>query len=422
MDVLLDFDTSGFDFSNLDNMVEITETPTNQTLLQAGEKKKRDKLAARACVLCNQAHTACDNARPCRRCVSKGIAHLCRDSEPRKRGRPAKLPEQYDLDLARQTQKRQQADNAAFNFAPQQNMQQIPMAVPPPSNIMMFSPPPYEAMSVQGFDLDSALFSEAQNPMDSGDFDLSSMVSPVPIPQMLPTPMPILSSPEYLPQQTPSPSVSAPATPQSPQSPPPTQGDMSFSQGAATTACMAMQISPCAPPELKFAESQMEKVFTRLAVRAGYTSMTPEIRGIMTKMVQFYSPLIQQYGNHLLDMCPVRLLSVTQMTNEMTLPVVVAGAYRVLTANSAAYELTGLKKAQFTSTYFMFDIIHKDDAINFVRTSVDCLVNYREFDRVKIRLTLPTGEMQCIVSETVHRAHNGIPLFSSFTIVRIDDL
>lgn len=166
----------------------------------------------------------------------------------------------------------------------------------------------------------------------------------------------------------------------------------------------------------------MEKVFTRLAVRAGYTAITPEIRLIMTKMVQFYSPLIQQYGNHLLDMCPVRLLSVTQMTNEMNLPVVVAGAYRVLTANSAAYELTGLKKAQFTSTYFIFDIIHKDDAIQFIRTSVDCLVNYREFDRAKVRLTLPSGEMQCILSETVHRSHNGVPLFSSFTIVRIDDL
>lgn len=41
----------------------------------------------------------------------------------------------------------------------------------------------------------------------------------------------------------------------------------------------------------------------------------------------------------------------------------------VLTANSAAYELTGLKKAQFTSTYFIFDIIHKDDAIHFVKVS-----------------------------------------------------
>jgi len=419
--VLLDFDTSGFDFSNLDSMVEITE----HSSFSHSEKKKRDKLAARACVLCNQAHTACDNARPCRRCVSKGISHLCRDSEPRKRGRPAKLPEQYDLDLARQAQKRQQADNNGFNFGQQPVQQQVPMAVPPPSNIMMFSPPTYDSISSQGFDLDSALFSEAQNPMDAQDFDLSSIVTPGPMPQMLPTPMQVLSSPEYMPQQTPSPSSSAPATPQSPQSPP-TSSDLPihYSQqsiGLVTTNT-SMSITTCGPPELKFAESQMEKVFTRLAVRAGYTSMTPEIRGIMTKMVQFYSPLIQQYGNHLLDMCPVRLLSVTQMTNEMTLPVVVAGAYRVLTANSAAYELTGLKKAQFTSTYFLFDIIHKDDAINFVKTSVDCLVNYREFDRVKIRLTLPTGEMQCIVSETVHRAHNGIPLFSSFTIVRIDDL
>jgi len=282
---------------------------------------------------------------------------------------------------------------------------------------MMFTPPSYETLNVQGFDLDSALFSDSQGSIEAQEFDLSSIVTPSAIPQAIPTPMPVLSSPEtYI-----SPNSSNPATPQSPQSPQSsTDSGMNYAQ--ANQSCAQLQIAPCAPPELKFAESQMEKVFTRLAVRAGYTAMTPEIRGVMTKMVQFYAPLIQQYGNHLLDMCPVRLLSVTQMTNEMTLPVVVAGAYRVLTANSAAYELTGLKKAQFTSTYFIFDIIHKDDAVNFVRTSVDCLVNYREFDRVKVRLTLPTGEMQCILSETVHRAHNGIPLFSSFTIVRIDDL
>lgn len=60
MDVLLDFDTSGFDFTNLENMVEITD-PHPTHVGHPGEKKKRDKLAARACVLCNQAHTACDN-------------------------------------------------------------------------------------------------------------------------------------------------------------------------------------------------------------------------------------------------------------------------------------------------------------------------------------------------------------------------
>ncbi len=60
MDVLLDnFDTGSFDFST---MVEISEPLTKEQQEQQQEvKKKRDKLAARACVLCNQAHTACDN-------------------------------------------------------------------------------------------------------------------------------------------------------------------------------------------------------------------------------------------------------------------------------------------------------------------------------------------------------------------------
>jgi hypothetical protein len=381
MDVLLDFDTSGFDFTNLDNMVEITEAQ-QANAVHAGEKKKRDKLAARACVLCNQAHTACDNGvwewvgwntiHTFKHNSSHTIIKLAHAADVYQKGllifvvtlnlakeddlqryanlqayessmlTVVQLPEQYDLDLARQAQKRQQADNAAFNFLSQPLQQQIPMAVPAPSNIhfilffllfkviiiarifiwhlihiMMFSPPPYEGMSVQGFDLDSALFTEAQNPMDAQDFDMSSIITPGPMPQMLPPPMSVLSSPEYMPQQTPSPNTSAPATPQSPQSPPPSQSSDNVSSFSSSSEMLSMQVTACAPPELKyryltdnssfhvfdlyrFAESQMEKVFTRLAVRAGYTAMTPEIRGIMTKMVQFYSPLIQQYGNHLL--------------------------------------------------------------------------------------------------------------------------
>lgn len=124
---------------------------------------------------------------------------------------------------------------------------------------MMFSPPSYDTLSVQGFDLDSALFNEAQNSMDVQDFDLASMVSQG-VPQMLPTPMPVLSTPEYMPQQTPSPNTSAPATPQSPQTPP-IQNDLNYSQQQqpqqppqvqTQNACMQMQISPCAPPELKY--------------------------------------------------------------------------------------------------------------------------------------------------------------------------
>lgn len=66
MDVLLDFDptTSGIDISSFAsniNMVEINEVNDASAAAAAEAKKKRDKQAARACVLCNQAHTACDN-------------------------------------------------------------------------------------------------------------------------------------------------------------------------------------------------------------------------------------------------------------------------------------------------------------------------------------------------------------------------
>lgn len=68
-------------------------------------------------------------------------------------------------------------------------------------------------------------------------------------------------------------------------------------------------------------------MFTRLANRAGLAEMTPEIKNIMTKVVQFYAPLVSQYGANIMEMCPVRLMSVSQMINENTLPVIVAGCF-----------------------------------------------------------------------------------------------
>ena len=42
-----------------------------------------------ACVHCKKAHLACDEERPCRRCVRVGRADTCVDHIPKKRGRPA---------------------------------------------------------------------------------------------------------------------------------------------------------------------------------------------------------------------------------------------------------------------------------------------------------------------------------------------
>ncbi len=44
--------------------------------------------AVRACASCRRVHTACDNIRPCGRCVALGKADECKDVASKKRGRP----------------------------------------------------------------------------------------------------------------------------------------------------------------------------------------------------------------------------------------------------------------------------------------------------------------------------------------------
>jgi hypothetical protein len=164
------------------------------------------------------------------------------------------LPEQYDLDLARQAQKRQVADNTQYFAQQQQHIQQqhIPL-VPPPSNIMMFNPPAYDTLSVQGFDLDSALFSSEPQPIEAQEYDLTAIVPPPP--QLLPMPISISSPTEYI-SNTSSPNSSNPATPQSPQSPPQlvSNGSADNINYAQQQTSQPMQLSPC-QPELKYLNS-----------------------------------------------------------------------------------------------------------------------------------------------------------------------
>ena len=56
------------------------------------DKAKRHKHVGKACVHCKKAHLACDNERPCRRCVHLGKTD-CVDVEHKRRGRPRTSPE-----------------------------------------------------------------------------------------------------------------------------------------------------------------------------------------------------------------------------------------------------------------------------------------------------------------------------------------
>jgi hypothetical protein len=60
--------------------------------VQIKPKAKRQKHVCRACVHCKRAHLACDNQRPCRRCVHLGKTD-CVDVEHKRRGRPKSTPD-----------------------------------------------------------------------------------------------------------------------------------------------------------------------------------------------------------------------------------------------------------------------------------------------------------------------------------------
>lgn len=56
------------------------------------DANKRQKHVKKACVHCKKAHLACDEERPCRRCVHLGKTD-CVDVEHKRRGRPRSSPE-----------------------------------------------------------------------------------------------------------------------------------------------------------------------------------------------------------------------------------------------------------------------------------------------------------------------------------------
>jgi len=54
------------------------------------KKEKSRKRVSKACVYCQRSHMSCDEGRPCKRCLSRGMADLCRDGKCKRRGRKRK--------------------------------------------------------------------------------------------------------------------------------------------------------------------------------------------------------------------------------------------------------------------------------------------------------------------------------------------
>ncbi|KAM9933047.1 hypothetical protein OXX80_007328 [Metschnikowia pulcherrima] len=74
--------------ANRTDMEPSTSTLSENDSAQAKARKRKKKVEM-ACVYCRRSHMICDDARPCSRCIKRGIGHLCHDepaSKMKKRG------------------------------------------------------------------------------------------------------------------------------------------------------------------------------------------------------------------------------------------------------------------------------------------------------------------------------------------------
>ncbi|GMM28024.1 Rds2 protein [Martiniozyma asiatica (nom. inval.)] len=98
------------------------------------ETKKRRKKVSTACVYCRRSHMICDDARPCNRCVKRGIGHLCHDEPPklRKGKSPIESPIQTPIPVT--TEISAYSSNKNLNetsYFPTNNK------IPPPSAVLL---------------------------------------------------------------------------------------------------------------------------------------------------------------------------------------------------------------------------------------------------------------------------------------------
>eukprot|EP01125_Pyxidicula_operculata_P007096 TRINITY_DN2416_c0_g1_i1.p1 TRINITY_DN2416_c0_g1~~TRINITY_DN2416_c0_g1_i1.p1 ORF type:complete len:247 (+),score=39.22 TRINITY_DN2416_c0_g1_i1:36-776(+) len=92
------------------------EHPSQQSILSkqnGNSNKQRRRQVKTACTLCRKSHAACDDTRPCSRCVKLGQPELCID-EPRKR----RISEGSDMILPPLKQRKSLAQSTEELLAP----------------------------------------------------------------------------------------------------------------------------------------------------------------------------------------------------------------------------------------------------------------------------------------------------------------
>jgi len=75
---------------------------SNPTNTPEGPPYKRRRKVTKACFYCQKSHMSCDKDRPCKRCISRNIGHLCKDTEAKRRGRKGNYLENTSTAVTRE--------------------------------------------------------------------------------------------------------------------------------------------------------------------------------------------------------------------------------------------------------------------------------------------------------------------------------
>jgi hypothetical protein len=108
---------------------QVPETRSQENSVPTPASKKRR--ASKACIHCHRSHISCEDgtipvmlrpltylARPCSRCVHKGIPELCKDMKPTKRGRKSYLNPELCPSISNCVAVSQQPIKPAFSDCP----------------------------------------------------------------------------------------------------------------------------------------------------------------------------------------------------------------------------------------------------------------------------------------------------------------
>lgn len=334
--------------------------------------KKKDEEAAVACVLCRHDHASCDNCRPCKRCTTKGVPHLC-VTEYRKRGRPSKKLEEICLG-------NEKATSTTRLFV---NLPEVPTNNPIP------------AITTLTHQENDSMLSMLMLP----EYIVDDSYSP-----FLPTIAPAIETPSC-----------------------PVLGDTHM-----ITIDPCNDIYPIRLTGKDIVEKVSEigilllcsDAFFRPCTTSLLQKLSPtnhEFVALMHRTKTLVDGLCNSNEEVLTTFYNKKVFQLKQLYSELSIPTIISSGLIIIYLNSAAIDLMCMTREFILNDKCMIvGLLAPDDIEKLVTRWCRALIEYTHIDKIKVRVDRPTGTLECVLNTTIHREpFSGAPLLETTFLVPI---